>query len=87
MYQMYITKENIKDAAYKCLAAYYNEHYSPDIRRGIRIAFAALAESAPIGSELSLLFIAAAKSIPISRKRSKYDSPVFELCKRFGEIQ
>lgn len=87
MYQMYITKENIQDAAQKCLAAYYNEHYSTDIRRGIRRAFAALAETAPIGSELSLLFIAAAKSIPVSRKRSKYDSAVLELCKRFGEIQ
>lgn len=87
MYQMYITKENIQDAAYKCLASYYDEHYSADIRRGIRLAFAALAETAPMGSELSLLFIAAAKSIPVSRKRSKYDSPVLELCKRFGEIQ
>ena len=84
---MYITKENIKDAAYKCLSAYYDERYSADIRRGIRLAFTALAESAPIGSELSLLFIAAAKSIPVSRKRSKYDSPVLELCERFGEIQ
>ena len=87
MYQMYITKENIQDAAYKCLASYYDERYSADIRRGIRLAFAALAETAPMGSELSLLFIAAAKSIPVFRKHSKYDSPVLELCKRFGEIQ
>ena len=84
---MYITKENIQDAAYKCLTAYYDEHYSPDIRRGIRLAFAALAETAPMGSELSLLFIDDAKSIPVSSKRYKYDSPVLELCKRFGEIQ
>ena len=87
MYQMYITKENIQDAAHKCLASYYDEHYSADIRRGIRLAFAALAESAPIGSELSLLFIAAANSIPVSRKRSKYDSPVLELSERFGKIE
>lgn len=84
---MYITKENIQDAAFKCLASYYDGGYSADIRRGIRLAFAALAESAPIGSELSLLFIAAAKSIPVSRKRSKYDSPYLELSERFGEIQ
>lgn len=88
MYQMYITKENIQDAAYKCLAAYYYDaRYSADILRGICLAFSALAETAPMGSELSLLFMAAAKSIPVSRKRSKYDSPVVELCKRFGEIQ
>ena len=87
MYQMYITKENIQDAAHKCLASYYDENYSTDIRRGIRLAFAALAETAPIGSELSLLFIAAAKSIPVSRKRSKYDSPVLELSERFGKIE
>lgn len=87
MYQMYITKENIQDAAQKCLAAYYNEHYSADIRRGIRLAFAALAETAPMGSELSLLFIAAAKSIPVSRKRCKYDSPLLELLERFGKIE
>ena len=87
MYQMYITKENIQDAAHKCLEAYYNKHYSADIRRGIRRAFAALAEAAPMDSELSLLFIAAAKSIPVSRKRSKYDSPFLELSERFGEIE
>lgn len=87
MYQMYITKENIQDAAFKCLTAYYDEHYSADIRRGIRLAFAALAETAPIGSELSLLFIAAAKSIPVSRKRSKYDSAFLELSERFGKIE
>ena len=86
MYQMYITKENIQHAAYKCLA-YYDERYSADIRRGIRLAFTALAETAPMGSKLSVLFVAAAKSIPVSRKRSKYDSPVSELCKRFDEIQ
>lgn len=87
MYQMYITKENIQDAASRCLAAYYDERYSADIRRGIRLAFAVLAETVPMGSELSLLFMAAAKSIPVSRKRSKYASPVLELCKRFGEIE
>ena len=87
MYQMYITKENIQDAAYKCLAAYYDERYSADIRRGIRLAFTALAETAPMGSELSLLFIAAAKSIPVSRKRSKYDSAFLELSERFGKIE
>ena len=84
---MYITKENIQDAAQKCVAAYYNDLYSADIRRGIRLAFATLAETVPTGSELSLLFIAAAQSIPVSRKRSKYDSPVLELSERFGEIQ
>ena len=87
MYQMYITKDNIQDAAYKCLASYYDGGYSADIRRGIRLAFAALAETAPMGSELSLLFIAAAKSIPVSRKRSKYDSPFLELSERFGKIE
>ena len=87
MYQMYITKENIQDAAYKCLASYYDECYSADIRRGIRLAFAALAETAPMGSELSLLFITAAKSIPVSRKRSKYDSAFLELSERFGKIE
>ena len=87
MYQMYITKENIQDAAYKCLVSYYDGSYSADIRRGIRLAFAALAETAPMGSELSLLFIAAAKSIPVSRKRSKYDSPYLELSERFGKIE
>ena len=30
MYQMYITKENIQDAAYKCLVSYYDERYSAD---------------------------------------------------------
>ena len=87
MYQMYITKENIQDAAYKCLASYYDKRYSADIRRGIRLAFAALAETAPMGSELSLLFIAAAKSIPVSRRRSKYDSPFLEFSERFGKIE
>ena len=87
MYQMYITKENIQDAAFKCIASYYDGGYSADIRRGIRLAFAALAESAPIGSELSLLFIAVAKSIPVSRKRTKYDSPFLELSERFGKIE
>ena len=87
MYQMYITKENIQDAVYRCLTEYYDERYSADIRRGIRLAFAALAETVPMGSELSLLFIAAAKSIPVSRKRSKYDSPYLELSERFGKIE
>ena len=84
---MYITKENIQDAAYKCLVSYYDERYSADFRRGIRLAFAALAETAPMGSELSLLFIAAAKSIPVSRRRSKYDSPFLEFSERFGKIE
>ena len=39
MYQMYITKENIQDAAYKCLASYYDERYSADIRRDITRTF------------------------------------------------
>ena len=84
---MYITKENIQEAAQKCLAAYYNDHYSVDIRRGIRLAFATLAETTSAGSELSLLFIAAAQAIPVFRERSKYDSPVLELSERFGEIE
>lgn len=87
MYQMYITKENIQNAAWQCLAAYDSNEYSADIRRGIRLAFAALAENVPTGSELSLLFIAASKSIPVSRKRSKYNSPFVELLERFGEIK
>lgn len=87
MYQMYISKKNIQAAAYQCLAAYYNKFYSTDVRRGIRLAFAALAENAPVDSELSHLFVCAAKSIPVSLKRSKYDSPFLELSERFGKIE
>lgn len=86
MYDMLINKEQISSAVLALIKECYNPMYSPDERRGMRKAFEALAESVPIGSQLSLIFSACAQSIPISRKNSKYLNPYWALKTRLAEV-
>lgn len=72
-------------AAVRCLDAYYNEDYSADVRRGIRYAFYALAQTTPVDSELSFLFKIAAETVPVSR-RFKYQNVEQELEERFSSV-
>lgn len=87
MKDMIITKDEIVAAAVEIIRSTYNPAFSPDERRGMKYALQVLSDNTQMGSQLSELFKICAKSIPVSRKRSKYDSAYLELSERLGKIE